>query len=99
MEHTKVGHAQRQLAPGSVTVIEDKTMSGTVHRLEGKLLLLCFKGEHVLGIVLPMAGGHPQLGIVDVGRNDFLETALPVLRLDEAYQSIVDVSSSRLEKA
>jgi len=46
-----------------------------------------------------MAGGHPQLGIVDVGRNDFLETALPVLRLDEAYQSIVDVSSSRLEKA
>jgi len=99
MKHTEVGHSQWQLSPGSIAVIEDETMSWTIHGLEGELLLLGLEGEHVLGIVLPVAGGHPQLSVVDVGGNDFLETTLSIFRLDEAHQGVVDVRSSRLEKA
>ena len=28
--------------------------------------------KHVLGVVVPMAGGLPQLGVVDVGRDHLL---------------------------
>ena len=33
------------------------------------------------GVVLPVAGLLPQFAVVDVGRNDFLKSSLPVLRL------------------
>lgn len=56
-------------------------MSRAVHGLEGEGLLLGLEGEHVVAVVLPVAGGLPQLAVVDVGRHHLLETPLPVLTL------------------
>lgn len=73
-------------------------MTWTIHRLQGKGFLLNIKGEHILGIMLPMAGSHPELGIVNVGRNYLLEATFPVLSLNEVLQRIVNVSTARLKE-
>ncbi len=41
-------------------VVEDETMSRTVHGLQSELLLLHLKPEHVFGVHVPMARGLPQ---------------------------------------
>lgn len=56
-------------------------VSWAVHGFEGEGLLLGLEGEHVLTVVLPVAGGLPQLAVVDVGRDHLLEPPLPVLAL------------------
>ena len=61
-------------------------MSRAVHGFEGEGLLLHLEGEHVLAVVLPVAGGLPQLSVVDVGRYHLLETPLPVLTLPKTEQ-------------
>ena len=73
-------------------------MTGTVHGFQGESLLLYVEGEHVLRVVLPMAGGLPQLAVVDVGRDDFLETSLSVLATNEFNQRVVNVGATRLEE-
>lgn len=47
----------------------------------------------------PVSGSLPQLGVVDVGGDDLLEAAFPVLLLDEADEGVVDVRAARLEEA
>lgn len=64
-----------------VTEAEVSPVSRAVHGFEGEGLLLGLEGEHVLTVVLPVAGGHPQLAVVDVGRHHLLEAPLPVLAL------------------
>ena len=51
-------------------VVEDETMSGTVHGLESELLFLHLEPEHVLGVHIPMTRGLPQARVVNVGRNN-----------------------------
>lgn len=71
MDDTKFRHADRQLLVTSVTRIEDHAVPGTIHRLEGPFLLFDVKDEHVVFVVLPVAGGHPELGIVHIGGYNF----------------------------
>lgn len=56
-------------------------MSGAVHGLQRKLLLLHLEGEHVVAVVLPVARGHPQPAVEDVGGDHLLEPASPVFTL------------------
>lgn len=58
-------------------------MSWAVHGLQGELLLLHLKGEHVLTVMLPVARGHPEAAVEDVWRDDLLEPSFPVLTLLE----------------
>ena len=74
-------------------------MSRAVHRLEPELLLLHFEPEHVLSVVIPVARGLPQLGVVDVGRDDLLEPTLPVLFAEELNELVVYVRALGLEEA
>ena len=63
-------------------------MSGAVHGFEGVGFLLHLEGEHVLAVVLPMARGLPQLAVVDVGRDYFLEAPILVLTLPMVENSV-----------
>jgi hypothetical protein len=54
-----------------------------VHRLHGKLLVFALEEEHVLAIVLQVAGLRPQVSVEHVGGDDLLEAALTVLGLNE----------------
>jgi hypothetical protein len=58
-------------------------VSRAVHGLKCKLLLLHLKGEHVLAVVLPVARGHPEPAIEDVGSDDLLEPSFPIFTLLE----------------
>ena len=64
-------------------------VSGAVHGLEGVGFLLHLEGEHVLAVVLPVAGGLPQLAVVNVGRDYFLEAPLLVLTLPMVEKGVL----------
>lgn len=46
-----------------------------------------------------MAGGLPKLGVIHVGRDDFLEATLAVLATKKIYQRIVDMGPVWSEEA
>jgi hypothetical protein len=74
-------------------------VSRAIHGFESVSFLLNIKAEHVFSIMGPMAGGLPQLGVVDVGRNNLFEASLPVLFSKEFYKAIVNCSSFWQEEA
>ncbi len=55
-------------------MVEDETVSRTIHGLESELLLLDLEAEHVIGVVVPMAGGLPQSRVVNVRRHNLKMT-------------------------
>ena len=65
-----------------------------VHRLEPKFLLLYFKVEHVLLVVICMTGCLPEVKVVYVWRHNLLVFILPVLFSDVLQTSTK--SSARL---
>ena len=57
------------------------------------------KAEHVLGVVLPVSGLLPQLGVVHIGRDDLGESPAPVLLPHHGHQLVVDVRAAGREEA
>ena len=53
-----------------------------VHGLESELLLLYLKVEHILFVVICMAGRLPEVEVVDVWRHNLLILILPILFSD-----------------
>ena len=76
MEDSKVSHPEGELLVGPGPLVEDEAVAWTVHRLQTKGFLLYADLEHVLRVVVPVAGGLPQLGVVDVGADHLDETQL-----------------------
>lgn len=70
VDDTKLRHPDREFFVASVPSVKDKTVTRTVHGLQRPLLLLDVENEHILLVVLPMAGRLPQLAVVHVGRDD-----------------------------
>ena len=66
VEHPKVSHPQREVFIGTCGLVEHDAVTRTVHWFQAESLLLDADLEHVLCIVVPMARGLPQLGVVDV---------------------------------
>ena len=73
-------------------------MAGAVHGFQAELVLLDGEGEHVILVVLPMAGRLPQLGVVHVGRADLIIPSLPVLGTQERLEGVVDPLTVREEE-
>lgn len=65
-------------------------LTWTVHWLQPKLLLLDIKTEHVLLVVVGVAGGLPQVKVIDVGRHHFLILKVPVYLPDELHADNID---------
>ena len=70
VQDTELGHADGQFLVRAVARVEDETVAWAVHRLQRPFLLLDVEREHVVLVVLPVAGCLPQLGVVHVGRDD-----------------------------
>jgi hypothetical protein len=83
VQNTEFGHPQGQFLVTSLSGVEDQTMSGTVHGLDGELFLVDRHAEHVIGVVLPMSGSLPELRVVDVGRANLGVTSLVVFALSK----------------
>ncbi|MNS68801.1 hypothetical protein D3C72_1020910 [compost metagenome] len=56
----ELGQAQRQVAVRTQAVVEDLHMARAVHRLDRVVALLRLRDEHVLLVVLPVAGLFPE---------------------------------------
>lgn len=67
MQNTKVCHPNWELSVTPIPRSENQTMSWTIHRLESEFLLLDLELEHVVGVILPVTGGFPELRVVHVG--------------------------------
>ena len=52
MNDTKLGHADRELLIAAVAVVEDETMSRTVHGLESEFLFIDVQDEHIVLVML-----------------------------------------------
>ena len=66
MKYSKVSYPQREVFVRTCGLVEHYAVPGTVHRLQAESLLLDADLEHVLCVVVPVARGLPQLGVVDV---------------------------------
>ena len=70
--------AQRQVAIAAQVRLEDQHVAGAVHRLERVVALLRLRREHVLAVVLPVAGFLPQALVEDLRALDFLVARVAV---------------------
>ena len=93
VEGAKVGEAEGQVAVRADGRLEHEAVAGTVHGLHGPLLPLHVKDEHGVLVVHGVAGLVPQVEVVNVGRDDLVEAALPVVVLDEIDELVVDAGA------
>ena len=70
--------AQRQIAVALDALLEYQDVAGTVHRLERIVALFRFGDEHVLAVLVPMAGLLPQALVDDLRTLDFLVAVVAV---------------------
>ena len=74
VDDTKLSHSDWKLLVAPVAGVENQTVSRTVHRLEGPLLLLDIQGKHVVLVILPVSRSLPKFAVVHVGRDDLGRT-------------------------
>ena len=83
--------ADGQLAVAVGLVGVDHHVVGTVHRAQDVALALhLHSGEHVLAVVVPVAGGLVQVHGADAGGHDVQVAALTLLALDVILQLLPD---------
>lgn len=93
MNNTKIGNAPWQLPVTSLSVSKHQTVPRAVHRLESKCVFLNIESKHVVLVVLPVAGGFPELGVVHIWCNNFLVVTSPILLSEELKKGVVDAST------
>mmetsp|Transcript_31380 Transcript_31380/g.43544 ORF Transcript_31380/g.43544 Transcript_31380/m.43544 type:complete len:284 (+) Transcript_31380:1044-1895(+) len=98
VQHSKVCQPQRQLAERPLPHVEHDAVAGAVHGLEAKLLLVDVETEHIFLVVVCVAGGLPQLEVVDVGRDNLVILKLPVLLAQVLHEGVVDACTVGEEK-
>lgn len=81
MQNSEFGHSDREFLVAAIPRIEDKTMPGAVHGFQAPFLLLNVKSEHVVFVVLPMAGGFPELAAEHIGGDHCTSRISLVLRI------------------
>jgi hypothetical protein len=79
-------------------VVENKAMTGAVHRLHSDSLGLNLPSENILFVSLVMARGLPQLEVEDVGGKDLLVSTHSVLFLNHANELLVNLHAVRVEE-
>jgi hypothetical protein len=70
--------ADRQFAVAVQAVVEDLHVAGTIHRLHRVGPLLGLGEEHVVLVVVPVAGFFPQLDIEDLRTADLLIAGIAI---------------------
>ena len=82
MHLTEFGELVRQVALALDALLEDQDVAGAVHRLERVVALFRFGGEHVLAVLVPVAGLLPE-GLVQKLRT--LDLLVAVVSVDAAH--------------
>lgn len=77
---------------------EHQAMARTIHRLQCVRVFAHVEFEHVIAKMLPVAGRLPQFGIVDIRRDDFVESTLSIFGFNEVDECVVDVCAVWLKE-
>ena len=97
MHEALLGETQRQVAVGVAPVVVDLDVPRAVHRLEPELPSLDLLGqEHLVAVVVPVAGALPELGAVEDRRPHLLVTAARVELAPEAAELVEEHHSARM---
>lgn len=99
VENTEISNSPWELSVRTLSVAESETVTGAVHWLETEILLLNLNLEHVLRVVLPMAGSLPQIDVVHVWSNDLFVSTGPVLLTQKLEKGVVDFGTVWQEEA
>lgn len=73
-------------------------MSRAVHGFQSKDLFLHFKGKHVVTVMLPVPWSHPELAVVDIWRDNFLEASFSIFTLEEEENSKSETHQKRFKE-
>src|SRR5215216_1194282 len=90
MEVPGLGEAERKLAVAVWGLSVQKAVARAIHRLEPVLMALYLEGEHVLPELVPVAGGAPEFGVVELRRADLVVAALGILAPAEILEHVPD---------
>ena len=90
------GVAQRQVAIAAQAGIEELHVARAVHRFDGILALLGFGEEHVLLVVVPVAGTLPQVHVEDLRAAHFLVAVFAVAVADVLFDPLPDLPAARM---
>mmetsp|Transcript_4005 Transcript_4005/g.16005 ORF Transcript_4005/g.16005 Transcript_4005/m.16005 type:complete len:884 (+) Transcript_4005:169-2820(+) len=98
VQDAEVGVAHRKVAPRAQGLGEHEAVARAVHGLEAEFGAFDVEAEHVVFVVERVARGVPEVEVVDVGRDDLVVLAQPVLLADERDEPVVDARAARLEE-
>ena len=96
MAGTELGIAQRQVTVAAQRRIEELHVTRAVHRLDRVLALFRLGEEHVLLVVVPVAGTLPQVHVQDLRAAHFLVAVLLVLLADVLLDALPDGPATRM---
>src|SRR6266540_3322528 len=96
MEVPRLGEAERKLAVAVWSLRIKNAVARAIHRLEPVLVTLCLEGEHVLPELVPVTGGPPEVGVVELRRADLVVAALGVLAPAEILEHVPDHHAARM---
>ena len=99
MQYAKISHTNRQISIGVLRLVEDETMSRTVHWLQALLFLSLLEEENVLFVLEVVTASLPELRVVKIRRDNFAIPSNRVLRSHQFYQAIVDDCSMRKKQS
>jgi hypothetical protein len=89
VEHTEVGVAYGEVAVAPYLPGEHETVRGAIHRLHRPLLPLDVEAEHSVFVMHGVSALVPQVEVENVGGDDLIVPALPVMLLNEVNEFVV----------
>mmetsp|Transcript_11401 Transcript_11401/g.13900 ORF Transcript_11401/g.13900 Transcript_11401/m.13900 type:complete len:405 (-) Transcript_11401:570-1784(-) len=93
VQHPKISEPHGQIPITPDRIGKHEAMTGTIHRFEGKFLILHGEAEHGILVMQGVTGLVPQVEVVDVGGDDFVIPPFPVMITDVIHEFLVDSSS------
>ena len=93
VEGAKVGEPKGKVAVRPNRTLEHEAVARAVHGLHGPLLSFDVEAEHGVLVVHGVSRLVPKVEVVDVGGDDLVVAALPVVVLDEVDELVVDAGA------
>ena len=88
MVEAGLGELEWQVTVAAWTTLVDETGAGTVHGLDGKVLVVYLGRVHVVLVVVPVTGGLPEGAREDDGRLHLLVAIVVLHLLPVAHEGI-----------
>ncbi len=90
VDDTELGEPEGHVPVGTGFAVVDDGASGAVHGFDGVHLVVDHGGVHVVLVVLPVAGGLPEVSVEDLGGQDLLVSGRNVDLPPVAHEGVLE---------